>query len=236
MKASPVIRNRDPRDLQPDIFPGPELELNNMEFFMDRNKTGRRQLLKAAGAGAASLILGSSSRNRMAGQDRPKRPNLVFVFADQWRAEAAGYAGNQVVRTPNLDRLAGESFNFRTAVSGCPVCCPYRASLLTGQYPLTHGVFLNDAPLGNNAESIAQVYNEAGYDTGYIGKWHLDGGIKPGFVPPGERRLGFDHFVGFNRGHFYFNSIYYRDTDQPYHCRRYEPDDRHSARFRLVQR
>ena len=72
---------------------------------------------------------------------------MVYVFADQWRAEATGYAGNKDVRTPHLDRLAGESVNFANAVSCCPVCCPYRASLLTGQYPLTHGVFLNDVPL-----------------------------------------------------------------------------------------
>ena len=60
--------------------------------------------------------------------------------------------------------------------------------------------------------------------TGYFGKWHLDGGANPGYVPPGNRRLGFDHFIGFNRGHRYFSSIYFKDTEQPYTSRRYEPD------------
>jgi len=52
----------------------------------------------------------------------------------------------------------------------------------------------------------------------------LDGGIKSSFIPRGKRRLGFETFVGFNRGHAYYDSIYYRDTDQPYTSRRYEPD------------
>ncbi|HUU23370.1 MAG TPA: sulfatase-like hydrolase/transferase, partial [Phycisphaerae bacterium] len=63
----------------------------------------------------------------------PRTPNIVIVFGDQWRAQAAGYAGNAVVRTPHLDRLADESVHFVNAVAGCPVCSPYRASLLTGQ-------------------------------------------------------------------------------------------------------
>ena len=73
------------------------------------------------------------------------------------------------------------------------------------------------------SEFLPQILKDSGYQTGYIGKWHLDGGSKPGFVPK-DRRLGFDHFIGFNRGHYYLNSIYFKDTDQPYHCPRYEPD------------
>ena len=74
-----------------------------------------------------------------------ERPNLLFILADEWRAQATDYHGDTNARTPVMDRLASESLNFQNAVSGTPVCCPYRASLLTGQYPLTHGVFLNGA-------------------------------------------------------------------------------------------
>ncbi|MCP4640325.1 MAG: sulfatase-like hydrolase/transferase, partial [bacterium] len=102
-----------------------------------------------------------------------QRPNVVFVFADQWRAQATGYAGDPNAITPNLDKLAEESLNFTNAVSGCPVCTPYRGSLLTGQYWLTHGAFMNDVCLRDEAISIAEAYKEAGYDTAYIGKWHL---------------------------------------------------------------
>ena len=73
-------------------------------------------------------------------QNEQTKPNVIFVFADQWRAQDVGYNGNNVVKTPTIDNLSEESIVFMNAVSGCPVCCPYRASLLTGQYPLTHGV------------------------------------------------------------------------------------------------
>src|SRR5215510_2309325 len=62
-----------------------------------------------------------------------KRPNVVFVLADQWRAQATGYAGDPNVKTPNLDALERSSVNFTHAVSSNPVCSPCRASLLTGQ-------------------------------------------------------------------------------------------------------
>ena len=179
------------------------------ESRMTDRRLSRRTLLKSAGAGAASLMMGNVLGNS---ENNPRNPNLVFVFADQWRAQAAGYAGDPNIETPNLDRLSGESINFSNAVSGCPVCCPYRASLLTGQYPLTHGVFLNDAPLADQEQSIARIYNEAGYDTGYIGKWHLDGIDRGAFIPP-ERRQGFRFWRAYGCTHDYNNSYYYGDEN-----------------------
>ena len=120
-----------------------------------------------------------------------KRPNIVLVLADQWRAQAAGYAGDPNIKTPNLDSLAGRCVNFTHAVSGCPVCSPYRASLITGRYPLTHGVIVNDVCLNDDAVSLARAFKGAGYDTGYIGKWHLDGHGRRSYIPP-ERRQGFE--------------------------------------------
>ena len=169
----------------------------------------RRELLKAAGLGAASVFLGLPTSRA---ESHTKQPNLVFVFADQWRAEATGYADNRQVRTPHLDRLAAESVNFRNAVSCCPVCCPYRASLLTGQYPLTHGVFLNDVPLNDDAVSIAKVYRRAGYRTAYIGKWHLNGKGRSAFIPR-EQRQGFEFWKTLGCTHAYNNSFYYGDED-----------------------
>lgn len=140
------------------------------------------------------------------------RPNLLFVFADQWRAQDTGYAGNADVRTPHLDALARTAVNFRNAVSGCPVCSPYRASLVTGRYPLTHGVFLNDVLLNDEAVSIAQAYNQAGYDTAYIGKWHLDGNHRSAFIPR-DRRQGFAFWKALGCTHNYNDSFYYSDED-----------------------
>ena len=140
-----------------------------------------------------------------------KKPNVVFVFGDQWRRQATGYAGDPNVKTPNLDALARESVNFTHALSGCPVCSPYRASVLTGQRPLTHGVFVNDVYLQPRATSMAQAFSSAGYDTAYIGKWHVDGHGRSSYIPP-ERRLGFDYWKVLECTHDYNHSPYYAGT------------------------
>ncbi|MBE3096847.1 MAG: sulfatase [Planctomycetes bacterium] len=151
--------------------------------------------------------------SRIAGAgEPPQKPNVVFVFADQWRAQAAGYAGDTNVRTPAIDRLAAQAVRFTTAVSTCPVCSPYRASLLTGRYPLTHGVFLNDVCLSNEAVSMAQAFKQGGYRTAYIGKWHLDGHGRSSFIPP-ERRQGFEFWRTLECTHDYNNSCYYADEN-----------------------
>jgi arylsulfatase A-like enzyme len=137
-----------------------------------------------------------------------KPPNVVYVFGDQWRAQATGYAGNPTVQTPNLDRLADRCVNFTHAVAGFPVCSPYRASLLTGQYPLTHGVFVNDVPLKPDGPTIAEVLRDSGYDTACIGKWHVDGPARSGYIPP-ERHLGFDYWKVLDCTHDYNHSAYY---------------------------
>jgi arylsulfatase A-like enzyme len=140
-------------------------------------------------------------------------PNVVFVFGDEWRAQATGYAGDPNVKTPHLDRLADESVRFTTAVSNCPVCSPYRASLLTGQYPLSHGVFVNDVHLEHRVPSMADGFKAAGYDTAYIGKWHVNGRGRYGFIPP-EDRQGFDFWRAMECTHKYNESGYYADTDE----------------------
>lgn len=176
---------------------------------MKDGQIARRDLLKATGVGTVSLLMGAKVEPPA---PRDQKPNVLFIFADQWRAQATGYAGHPDVKTPHLDRMAAESVNFRTAVSGCPVCCPFRASLITGQYPLTHGVFLNDALLNSKAVSIAQAYNRAGYHTGYIGKWHLDGTHRSAFIPR-QRRQGFQFWMALGCTHNYNNSPYYGDED-----------------------
>ena len=139
------------------------------------------------------------------------RPNILFVLADQWRAQATGLAGDPNVKTPHLDQLRREGFCFVNALSGMPVCCPARASFLTGQRPLTHGVFMNDVPLSPDAVSLGKVFRATGYETGYIGKWHLDGHGRSSFIPP-ERRQGFDYWKVLECTHDYTNSFYYADA------------------------
>lgn len=143
-----------------------------------------------------------------------RKPNLVYVFADQWRASATGYAGdpNLKGKTPNLDKLAEEGIWLQTAISTMPVCTPHRASLLTGQYPQTHGLFMNDAPLNPELNTIGKVYKAAGYDTGYVGKWHVDGNGRSNFIPP-ERQQGFEYWKVLECTHGYNNSPYYEGKD-----------------------
>ena len=139
-----------------------------------------------------------------------KNPNVVFVFADQWRAQATGYAGDSNVYTPHLDRLARQSLNFSHAIAGCPVCSPARASLLTGQYPHTHGVFVNDVHLEHRAASLADAFKTQGYDTAYIGKWHLNGRGRSGYIPP-EDHQGFEFWHVRECCHDYWDSFYFND-------------------------
>ena len=136
------------------------------------------------------------------------QPNIVYVIADQWRASATGYEGDPNVKTPNLDKLAKESLNFKNAVSVCPVCTPYRAALMTGRYPTTTGMFLNDVHLADKEICIPEVLKPAGYTTGLIGKWHLDGNGRDAYIPP-ERRQGWEYWKAAECDHNYNHSHYY---------------------------
>lgn len=136
------------------------------------------------------------------------RPNVVFVFADQLRGCSVGYAGQEPVQTPNIDRFASRGAIFNHAVSMIPVCGPYRACLVTGRTPLSTGAVLNDIALKTSETSIAHAFKDAGYDTAYIGKWHLDGPDRTAPVPPGPRRQGFEFWMGANFEHNYHRSQY----------------------------
>ncbi|WP_163379785.1 sulfatase [Cyclobacterium sp. SYSU L10401] len=137
-----------------------------------------------------------------------KKPNIIYILADQMRASAPGYAGDANVNTPNLDKLAQESYNFRNAVSVMPVCTPYRAALMTGKYPTTTGMFLNDLHLPLSEYGLGDALADRGYITGYIGKWHLDGHGRHSFIPPNRRR-GFEYWKVAECDHNYNHSHYY---------------------------
>lgn len=141
-----------------------------------------------------------------------KKPNVIFILTDQWRSSALGYAGNDVVNTPELDKFAQTAVNFSNAVSVCPVCTPYRASLLTGRYPTTTGMFLNDLYLPGEELCMAEIFKKAKYNTAYLGKWHLDGHGRKLNVAP-ERRQGFDYWKGSECDHNYLKEHYYANDD-----------------------
>lgn len=175
-------------------------------------KTGRRDFLKITAMAAGALTLPGAARAMSTPGGLPRKPNILFVFADQWRGSATGYAGDPNVKTPNLDRLASEGLDFRNAVSVCPVCTPYRASLMTGRFPTSTGMFLNDAYLPSEELCMAEILREAGYTTGYIGKWHIDGHGRDQFIPP-ERQQGWQYWKVGECCHNYNHSFYYEGSD-----------------------
>ncbi|MFV1968369.1 MAG: sulfatase-like hydrolase/transferase [Pirellulaceae bacterium] len=130
------------------------------------------------------------------GEEKPQRarkPNLVFVMSDQHSWDMLACYGNQDLITPNLDRLARQGVRFNHCVSNSPVCTPYRGILLTGQHPLYCGAMQNDLQvLPGHGNYFGEVLRDAGYRTGYYGKWHLYGGDRVRPVPPGLFRYGFD--------------------------------------------
>jgi arylsulfatase A-like enzyme len=136
--------------------------------------------------------------------DVERRPNVLVLFPDQLRRQALSINGDPNVKTPNIDRLAKQGANFQRAYATNPVCSPAKATMQTGRYPHQTGVVTNEVYLPQSDDSLANSFARAGYATGFIGKWHLDGAAKPGFVPA-ERRQGYTFFAGFNRGHWYSN-------------------------------
>lgn len=139
-----------------------------------------------------------------------KLPNVIWIFGDQHRGQAMGYAGDPNVRTPNLDRFASEGAVCRSAFAGLPLCCPARGSLLTGVYP-HKCVPGHEHPLPAEQRTVAHELKDAGYHTAYFGKWHLGGfeeknGRAAFFITDPERRGGFDEWLGFENNNSQFDS------------------------------
>ena len=123
--------------------------------------------------------------------------NFVVFFTDQQRWDTLGINGNTMGLTPHLDRLARQGTFFREAVTPQPVCGPARSCLQTGQYATTTGVWKNGPGLKPESPKLAELFNQSGYRTGYIGKWHLSDGTGTGAVPL-ENRGGYQDWLAAN--------------------------------------
>lgn len=141
---------------------------------------------------------------------KERKPNLIWVFGDQHRGQALSSMGDGNVKTPNIDLLASDGVNFINARSGFPLCCPFRGSLLTSIYP-HKCVPGHEYRMDPNQKTIADVFNEHGYESAYFGKWHLDGfkeseGRAAFHKVPRDRRGGFTHWLGYENNNSQWDS------------------------------
>lgn len=112
------------------------------------------------------------------------RPNIIFYFTDQQRADTLGCYGQGLEISPNLDSLAEEGVVFEEAYTAQPVCGPCRAIFQSGKWPTDINCYRNAQPLPSNIKTLADYFYEAGYETAYIGKWHLASERESYHTPP----------------------------------------------------
>lgn len=159
---------------------------------------------------------------------RPKQ-NMIWIISDQQRAQSLAANGDPNVRTPNLDVMARMGVNFPRAVSGFPICCPFRGTMLTGRY---HHKCVpgHEYQLPPEQLTVTDVFNDHGYDTAYFGKWHLDGCRRNPMlhVVPKERRGRFKTWIGYENNNSQWNTwVHGHDKNgeiQQYQLKGYETD------------
>lgn len=148
----------------------------------------------------AAMVVVSGLFSTLIGQtkNRPaKKYNIVFVLLDDQRYDAMGFLkGQSFLQTPNMDSIARNGTHLPNAYVTTALCSPSRASILTGQYAHRHKVVDNDSPLPPGLRFFPQLMQRAGYETAFVGKWHMGG-------PIDHPQPGFNHWVSFKgQGHY----------------------------------
>jgi arylsulfatase A-like enzyme len=158
----------------------------------------RRDFLKTILGGSIGLI----TSNVFSKNKNENSPNLLIIYTDQLSCWALSAYGGQHLSTPHIDSLAQDGALFNNFFTNSAVCTPSRGCFLTGRYPHAHGAYKNNIPMNLDEITFAQILKNNGYDTGYAGKWHLDGTRRPGWVHK-DRGFGFsDNYYMYNRGHW----------------------------------
>ncbi len=170
----------------------------------------------------------------MAGEN--KKPNVIVFFTDQQRWDTTGLHGNPMSLTPHLDRLAREYTHAAYSFTCQPVCGPARSCLQTGLYATTTGCYRNSVPLPADSQTLAHYFAAAGYDTGYIGKWHLYEQGTTGPVPASDR-FGYQYWLASNVLEFTsdaYSTVLYDNDNQPVRLPGYRVDAVTDAAIRYV--
>jgi len=172
---------------------------------------------------ALGWALSASASQGAAEPASDTRPSFVVVLTDDQRQDTLGCTGNELVRTPHIDRLAAEGALFRSAFVVTSLCCPARASLLTGRWPHAHGVTSNasDPDFLARVDSIASWLADAGYETAFIGKYHI-AGRRPAATRGFDTWIGFDKRISSPHGE-YFDQVLMIDG-KPKQTRGYSAD------------
>lgn len=169
-----------------------------------------------------------------------EQPNVIVFFTDQHRWDTSGLHGNPLDLMPNFDRMAQRGTHFFNTITCQPVCAPARACLQTGTYATQNGVFRNGLSLKDDAVTLADCFGRAGYDTGYIGKWHLAGKNPDGswrLAVPKERRGGYDYWLGADLTEFVsdsYNTVLFDGDGNPVNLPGYRVDATTDAAIRYI--
>jgi arylsulfatase A-like enzyme len=207
------------------------------EFKISQGPISRRSMI----AGAFATPLAAMGERIPAVRPERSKPNVIFFLPDQVRrCELGCYGGGQNVPTPHIDHFASQGLRMAAAVSTFPLCSPYRAMLQTARMPQHSGGIMNWTNLPTTGQAMADVFNAAGYNTAYIGKWHLASGRmagtlrrndqptnkspEPEFVSPGPARMGYQYWAAYNFATDYNHAFYYRDTPHRLHMPKFETD------------
>ena len=160
-------------------------------------------------------------------------PNVIVFFTDQQRWDTSGLHGNPLGLTPNFDRMAQQGTHLYNYFTCQPVCGPARSSLQTGLYPTKTGCYRNRIPLRQDAKTLAHYFQEGGYTTGYIGKWHL-AAEEP---VPEEQRGGYQFWLASNQLEFTsdaYDTVVYDNECRPVKLPGYRVDALTDAAIRYI--
>ena len=161
-------------------------------------------------------------------------PNVIVMFSDQQRWDTTGVHHNPLDLTPNFDRMARAGTDVHFSFTSQPVCGPARSEMQSGQYGTTTGCFKNGIPLPRHVKSLAHYFREAGYATGYIGKWHL--GTDDGPTVEAER-AGYEYWLASNLLEFTsdaYQTRVFNNDNQPVDLPGYRVDAIMDAAIRYV--
>ena len=138
-----------------------------------RSQLPRREFMGRVAGGVAAAALASCAHTGP--RQARRRPNVIYAFSDEHRAQSMSFTEMPELETPHMAALAAQGATFTHCISNYPVCSPHRAILMTGRWPYQQGVIDNNIPLGADETTLAKAFKAEGYDTAYIGKWHLGG-------------------------------------------------------------